>query len=526
MYLMRLFLLLVFCSQASIAISGGAEGEPACPPGRELGHKNLCFNKCAADYTVTGPLCIEQCKPNFHDAGTACKQFDSFTKNSYDRSPNSSPVICAPSQDTVSTFCFPKCQNGFYANESVCSEVTPPGWTDAGLFFWKLSYYKLDILWRTVSIPYLETRFKGKYIREASAAASCMQGQELKGTLCYPLCTSGYASKGNMCYEQCPSGYIDNENICTKISSYAKKSYPRGIGIEPPGDLGYCDYKTPEVLSNGIDRTYDKSAWLMTHNSYSNFDDGVLYAQQTFSVLRQLEGSVRAINLDIYDHEGRIQVCHKSCELDGITNSPSDHKRLLTTVLRDIKVFLTSNPREVVTIIFESSGIGGQKIKKAFDDVNLTSYIYDPRDTSIIVKHPHWPTLKDMIKYDKRLVVFSQNENDSFIPGVMPQFQFTVENTYDIGLLGRSLEVTARSESSRLSSPGKLFVMNHFRGTSFLKLDLLNASENDNTKEKLSNRIDDAFFIAKKYPNFIVVNNYHVPHCEAFKAVKKINDSF
>lgn len=182
----------------------------------------------------------------------------------------------------------------------------------------------------------------------------------------------------------------------------------------PPGNSGYCDHQTPLTLSNGRERAYDQTAWLGTHNSYANAAEGFLYSQQTFSIARQLEGGVRVLNLDIHVDGGKIYLCHGNCKIPLMTQSPSDRK-LLSSALNDVKKFLDANPKEIVTVVLESYVGDGAKLRSAVNDAGLGDLLYDPRTSSIPQYGRAWPRLNDMIKNNKRLVIFSQRTEDSYV---------------------------------------------------------------------------------------------------------------
>ena len=68
-----------------------------------------------------------------------------------------------------------------------------------------------------------------------------------------------------------------------------------------------------------------------------------------------------------------------------------------------MRTFLDENPREVLFIVIQDE-ITNMDTQQAFDDVGLVPYIYTHNTGQ------EWPTLRQMIDADKRLVVMAENE--------------------------------------------------------------------------------------------------------------------
>jgi hypothetical protein len=77
------------------------------------------------------------------------------------------------------------------------------------------------------------------------------------------------------------------------------------------------------------------------------------------------------------------------------------------TVLRDsldeVRTFLDENPREVLWIIIQDE-ITNSDTQRAFEEAGLVPYIYTHTPGQ------EWPTLRQMIESNKRLVVMAENE--------------------------------------------------------------------------------------------------------------------
>ena len=116
---------------------------------------------------------------------------------------------------------------------------------------------------------------------------------------------------------------------------------------------------TPLLCNGGsqlCDRAYDEVAYATTHNAYSNATDGFIGPNQEFAVPRQLSDGIRGLMLDAYILDGEVVQYHTLADLGTYP---------LLSTLTEIREFLQANPREVVTIIFESY-VDGDDIADVF----------------------------------------------------------------------------------------------------------------------------------------------------------------
>jgi hypothetical protein len=89
-------------------------------------------------------------------------------------------------------------------------------------------------------------------------------------------------------------------------------------------------------------------------------------------------------------------LCHSFCEL-GFTP--------LAPVLEDIRDFLVANPNEVLVLVNQDA-IAADELVRLFEEADLARFAYDgPTEP--------WPTLREMIRDDKRLVVLAENRAGS-----------------------------------------------------------------------------------------------------------------
>jgi hypothetical protein len=177
-----------------------------------------------------------------------------------------------------------------------------------------------------------------------------------------------------------------------------------------------------------------------THNAMGSEDAKAwMFPQQERGIPRQLEDGIRAFLLDVHfgvpvgewvrtdledEPEARakyeaavgregleaamrirdrltggdeskrdLYLCHGFCEL-GAT--------LLRDRLQDMRDFLVANPGEVLILIVEDPGPSAAQIEAAFRESGLLELVYTGPTG------PPWPTLREMVALDQRVVVFSE----------------------------------------------------------------------------------------------------------------------
>ena len=158
---------------------------------------------------------------------------------------------------------------------------------------------------------------------------------------------------------------------------------------------------TTNAQCNGFEdlcsKSYQQIAYLTSHNAYASSEDSFYFPNQNLNIPNQLNMGVRALMLDIYDVDGELFLYHSVSEL-GSTE--------LNTVLNQIKDFLINHSNEVITLILEDYSTS-VALSNAFETSGLSVYLFEYNDINT------WPTLQEMIDSNKRLVVFTDNEDDN-----------------------------------------------------------------------------------------------------------------
>ncbi len=219
----------------------------------------------------------------------------------------------------------------------------------------------------------------------------------------------------------------------------------------------------PDLACNGdaalCDRPFDAVAYATTHNAFSALDDGFdpLVANHTEGMTEQLEAGVRGLMLDTHYFEGGIWLCHSFCKLGGQYLGQIDLVAGLTT----IRTFLDANPGAVVSIIFESY-ISEADTAAAFAASGLADYAHAQTPGQ------PWPTLREMIRAGRRLVVLTDDGGAS-LPWHHYVWSFAFETDYDFSLFDHPMEflvdllLSEAGCADNRGTPGAdLFILNHF----------------------------------------------------------------
>ncbi len=209
------------------------------------------------------------------------------------------------------------------------------------------------------------------------------------------------------------------------------------------------------------DRRLDEVALVMTHNAMSSEEDGFISPNQSRRLWRQLEDGVRGFMLDVHvDRDGAVMLCHGLCALG---------RRPLADGLRDLRLFLDCHPHEVVVIVFEAHASEAQ-VAAGFAASGLDRYLHTPD----VAPGPGvaWPTLRELISTNERVVVFTDDSAHS-LPWHLYTYDWAWENPYaaagpddlscaeDRGSRDRSLWVFNHFLTNPLASPALAEMVNH-----------------------------------------------------------------
>ena len=243
----------------------------------------------------------------------------------------------------------------------------------------------------------------------------------------------------------CQSADRNQDGAITLADRDHVASYLPGLACN--GDAGICD------------RGYDDVAYATTHNAFSALNDGFdpLIANHTEGMQQQMIDGVRGMMLDTHYYLGGTYLCHGFCQLGGQVLGTID----LATGLGWIRSFLDDNPDAVMTIIFESY-ISEADTAAAFAASGLDAYLHEQA-----VGQP-WPTLRQMIRASKRLVVLT-GDGSASLPWHHYVWDFSFETDFDFSLFDYTLEDAVAlllgigGCADNRGTPGAdLFILNHF----------------------------------------------------------------
>jgi hypothetical protein len=179
---------------------GRGVGTPitTCAPGLQQ-DALLCYPYCEANYTGIGPVCWQDCPPNFPDQGAFCAKPAAYGRGAgyplWDESEcvSQNPQGCQKN----GLLWYPDCAQGFYAfGCCVCSPQCQDGMTDIGV-----------------------SCAKNSYGRGAGVPLGCASDQVEDAALCYPACSGGLNGVGPVCWSSCPSGWSQCGALCLQNST-------------------------------------------------------------------------------------------------------------------------------------------------------------------------------------------------------------------------------------------------------------------------------------------------------------------
>jgi len=259
----------------------------------------------------------------------------------------------------------------------------------------------------------------------------------------------------------------------------------------------------PPLVCNGhaelCDRRFDQVAFPATHNSMSNADETWGIPNQTHPIGRQLDDGVRAFLIDTHPFEGDLYLCHQVCKFG---------KTRLVDALTTYRVFLENHPAEVVTLIIEDH-IPAADTERAFTDSGLVKFTYT---------HPAgapWPTLREMITANTRLVVSAENEGPppAWYHHVWDIASDTPYSFQDIS------EIASRGcDDNRGKNENPLFLINHWVGN---PLSSSGNAKMANPYEVLSPHVKACQQKRGRVPNFVAVDFYEIG--DLFRVVDELN---
>jgi hypothetical protein len=196
------------------------------------------------------------------------------------------------------------------------------------------------------------------------------------------------------------------------------------------GHPGLCDKKLNEV------------AFATTHNSMAAADIPTwMFPNQERGIPAQLQDGIRGFLIDVHygvpvgdriktelqDEQASMKKYEETLGVQGVDAAMRIRNRLvgaetgprdlylghgfcelgaelLVEVLEKVRDFLIENPNEVIIIVIQDEGVTPADVAAAFAKSGLEEFVYQGGVT------PPWPTLREMIASDQRVVVFAEHQ--------------------------------------------------------------------------------------------------------------------
>lgn len=239
-----------------------------------------------------------------------------------------------------------------------------------------------------------------------------------------------------------------------------------------------------QVISN---RRYDEVVWLCTHNAF-NYQGRFLLPNQRYSIKKQLNDGVRALMLDVYKKKDNIILKHGYSILG---------KQKFKTQLLIIKEFLDKNPNEIITIIFESY-VDNMDWYNIFKQYDLHKYMYYQS-----IDKP-WAKISEMVSMNKRLVIFSDRNENIKTSNFYYVWDYALETSYSIHNINEFV-----CQMNRGSKENQLFILNNFI-TKKIGVGSRKGAKKANEFNFLYNRCKQCMRELNKLPNFLTVDFYNI----------------
>jgi hypothetical protein len=198
-----------------------------------------------------------------------------------------------------------------------------------------------------------------------------------------------------------------------------------------------------------------------THNSFayqqnSNIRSSPFVNQNTgWDLQAQLEDGIRGFDLDVYEDDSILRLCHFSCSpLLGYKGTT------LKEAGKTFLDFLKANPNEVIQITFENvAGASASELRADLSSELISLAYIHPSPSS------PWPLYSKMIAENTRVIfIANSGAETSATDFLLPQNQYLAKTDYKV-ISASAFSCTPRDGDSSLN-PNALFQLNHMLSTS------------------------------------------------------------
>jgi hypothetical protein len=205
--------------------------------------------------------------------------------------------------------------------------------------------------------------------------------------------------------------------------------------------------------------------------------------------------------LDTWYFNGDVVLCHAGdvipCDIFGM--------RPLVDTLTDIRVFLEQHPSEILSIIFESY-VSEADTAADFIASGLIAY------THVQATSDPWPTLRQLIEADTRLIVFTDDSG-----AALPWHHYVWDHAWETPFSFQDpSDFTCTINRGSMSN--RLFILNHFLTRGFGAPEL---AEMVNHNPLFVDRAQQCEMESGRLPNFVTVDHYDIG--DLFAVVDALN---
>lgn len=244
--------------------------------------------------------------------------------------------------------------------------------------------------------------------------------------------------------------------------------------------VSVTDIDTP-VLS----KHYNEVCFLTTHNSMNSSEKGFATPNQTYSVTNQLNYGVRGLMLDTYDGSNGVALTYHVVSALGYEK--------LVDVMQEIKDFMLSHPKAVISIIYQNEGSNVQ-LEKAIDSIGLDKMTF-------IYTGGAWPTIQTMVDSNRRLVLFVEQDK-------LPRASYLMYawgTIFDTPYTFHSVSEFNCSLNRGGSGSKELFLINHWL-SNVLGLPDKALAPQANTRAVISQRVQECTAANSHFLNYLGVD--------------------
>lgn len=248
------------------------------------------------------------------------------------------------------------------------------------------------------------------------------------------------------------------------------------------------------------DRLWSEISLIGTHDS--PFVGDALTDDQGVSVADQLADGIRMLQAQTRWWSQELRMCHTSCDLRD-AGSLVDYMGVIGT-------FLADNPDEVITLLLTNpDSVTMDHFAASFvapGANGVTDYVYTPSGQNTISE---WPTLRELIAANDRLIVFLDYGADvTTVPYILDEFLYFFETPYDV--TDSSFSSCAIDRPAGASATGRMYLVNHYLDVDILGILLpdVAADATTNSAASIEGHANRCKALYGSYPNIVLVDRF------------------